>query len=77
MEKKEIKEEILSKMEIKIKDTLFYLPGEKIKGEVKIYPGFKLNMKNKKLNLKIKILQYEFWEYTDIKIDELKNVNKT
>jgi len=77
MEKKEIKEEILSKMDIKIKDTLFYLPGEMIKGEVKIYPGFKFNMKNKKLNLKMKILQYEFWENTDIKVDELKNVNKT
>ena len=77
MEKKEIKEEILSKMEINLKDTLFYMPGEIIKGEVTIYPGFKLNMKSKKIHLTMKILQYEFWEYTNIKVDELKNVYKT
>ena len=63
MYKKEIKEEILSKMEININDTLFYMPGETIKGEVKIFPEVKLNIKNKKVNLKLKIFQYEFWEY--------------
>ena len=77
MYKKEIKEEILSKMEININDTLFYMPGETIKGEVKIFPEVKLNVENKKVNLKLKILQYEFWEYNNTEVKELNNINKT
>ena len=77
MEKSEIKEEILSEIKIDIDETLFYIPGETIKGTIKLSPGFKLNIKDNILNFKLKLLQYEFWEYTNIKVTELKNVYKT
>jgi hypothetical protein len=76
MKKSEISEELMTKIKIEL-DTLFYMPGEAIKGTIKLYPGFKLQIKNNKLHLKLKILQYEFWEYTNMKIDELKNIYKT
>ena len=77
MEKSEIKKEILSEIKIDIDETLFYIPGETIKGTIKLYPGFKLNIKNNLLNFKLKLLQYEFWDYANIKVSELKNVYKT
>ncbi len=77
MHKSEISEEILSKIKIEIKDTLFYMPGETLKGTIKLYPGIKFNIKNNILNFKIKLVQYEFWEYNNIKLKELKNVYKT
>ena len=77
MEKSEIKEEILSEITIDLDETLFYIPGETIKGTIKLYPGFKLNIKNNLLNFKLKLLQYEFWDYANIKVSELKNVYKT
>ena len=76
MKKSEIEEELMSKIKIEL-DTLFYMPGEKIKGIIKIYPGFKIKIKNNILNLKLKLLQYEFWDYTNIQADELKNIYKT
>jgi len=76
MKKSEIKEELISKIKIEL-ETLFYMPGEKIKGIIKIYSGIKIEVKNNILNLKLKFLQYEFWDYTNIKIDELKNIHKT
>jgi len=76
MKKSEIEEELISKIKIEL-DTLFYMPGEKIKGIIKIYPGIKIEIKNNILNLKLKLLQYEFWDYTNIKTDELKNIHKT
>ena len=77
MNKSEIKDELISKTKIELKDTLFYMPGETLKGTIKLYPGIKLETKNNKLHLKLKIFQYEFWEYTNIEIDELKNIYKT
>ena len=71
MKKSEIKEELISKIKIEL-ETLFYMPGEKIKGIIKIYPGIKIEVKNNILNLKLKFLQYEFWDYKNIQIDELK-----
>jgi len=76
MKKSEIEDELISKIKIEL-DTLFYMPGEKIKGIIKIYPGIKLEIKNNILNLKLKLLQYEFWDYTKIQTDELKNIHKT
>ena len=76
MKKSEIEEELMSKIKIEL-DTLFYMPGEKIKGTIKIYPGIKIEIKNNILNLKLKLLQYEFWDYTNIQTDELKNIYKT
>ena len=74
MEKAEIKNEILSKIKIEL-DTLFYMPGRIIKGNIKINPELKL--KNNKINLKLKLIQYEFWEYNNIQIDELNYIYKT
>ena len=76
MKKSEISEELITKIKIEL-DTLFYIPEETIKGTIKLYPGIKLETKNNKLHLKLKIFQYEFWEYTNIEIDELKNIYKT
>lgn len=73
MKKTEIQNEILSKIEIEL-DTLFYMPGRTIKGNIKINPELKL--KNNKINLKLKLIQYEFWEYNNTQIDELKNIYK-
>ena len=77
MNKSEISKEILSQIFIEIEDTLFYVPGETVKGTIKIFPGVKLNINDNQLNFKLKLLQYEFWEYlTEEKID-FKNVYKT
>ena len=76
MKKSEIEEELISKIKFEL-DTLFYMPGEKIKGIIKIYPGIKIEIKNNTLNLNLKLLQYEFWDYTNIQADELKNIHKT
>ena len=76
MKKSEIEDELISKIKIEL-DTLFYMPGEKIKGIIKIYPGIKIEIKNNILHLKLKLIQYEFWDYTNIQTDELKNINKT
>ncbi len=73
MKKTEIQNEILGKIEIEL-DTLFYMPGRTIKGNIKINPELKL--KNNKINLKLKLIQYEFWEYNNTQIDELKNIYK-
>ena len=78
MNKSEITKDIISRIEIEIDETLFYMPGEKIKGTIKLFPTFKLNIKDNLLHFKIKLLQYEFWEYSNIKeVNELKNIYKT
>lgn len=77
MNKSEISKEILSKLKIEIEDTLFYMPGEIIKGTIKLYPGVKYNINDNILHFKLKLIQYEFWEYNNMKITELKNVYKT
>ena len=75
MNKVDIKEDLLSNIEIELEDTLFYIPGEIIKGTIKLKPKLKLNIK--KLNLNLKLLQYEFWEYINTEIKEFKNVYKS
>lgn len=77
MNKSEITKEILSQIKIEIDETLFYMPGETIKGTIKLFPGFKLDIKDNILHFKIKLVQYEFWDYTNLKANELKNVYKT
>ena len=77
MEKCEINEEIISKINLEIKDSLFYMPGEKINGKINLSPEIKLNIKSNKLHFILKLIQYEFWDYTDVNIKELKNIYKT
>ena len=77
MNKSEIEEELISKLKIELKETLFYMPGETLTGMIKLQPGIKLKIKDNKLHLNKKFIQYEFWEYNNIKIDELKNIYKT
>ena len=48
MKKSELNEELISKIKIKIQNTLFYMPGETLKGIINIYPGVKLRIKNNK-----------------------------
>ena len=76
MEKYEIIEEILSEIKIELDETLFYIPGEAIKGKIKLYPGVKINIKDNILHFTIKLLQFEFWEYNNTKTAELKNIHK-
>ena len=75
MKKEDINFELISKIEIKVEDTLFYMPGEIIKGKIIINPKYKV--KDKIFHLTLKIIQYEFWEYNNIEIEELKNIYKT
>ena len=51
------------------------MPGETIKGKIIINPKYK--MKDKVFHLTIKLIQYEFWEYNNKEIEELKNIYKT
>ena len=77
MKKEDINYELISKIEIQIEDTLFYIPGETIKGKIILNPKYRLKMKDKFLHFSLKIMQYEFWEYTNIEINELKNIYST
>ena len=77
MKETEIKEEILSKLKINIEESLFYMPGETIKGTIELNPSLKMEIKNNILHFKLKIFQCEFWEYLNTEIHELKNIYKT
>ena len=77
MKKEDINYELISKIEIQIEDTLFYIPGETVKGKIILNPKYRLKMKDKFLHFSLKIMQYEFWEYTNIEINELKNIYST
>ena len=77
MNKSEITNEILSKIKIDIDETLFYVPGETVKGTIKIFPAINLKLKDNMLHFKLKLIQYEFWEYANVKLTELKNIYKT
>ena len=77
MNENEVKEEILSKLKINLEDSLFYMPGETIKGTIELNPSFKMKIKNNILHFKLKIFQCEFWEYLNTEIHELKNIYKT
>ena len=75
MKKEDINYELISKIEIKVDDTLFYMPGEVIKGKIILNPQYKT--KDTVFHLTLKVAQYEFWEYNNTQIDELKNIYKT
>lgn len=77
MHKSEIAKETLFKIKIDINETLFYMPGETVKGTIKFSPEIKFNAKDKNLHFKIKLIQYEFWDYSNVKVTELKNIYKT
>ena len=77
MKKEDINYELISKIEIQIEDTLFYIPGETVKGKIILNPKYRLKMNDKFLHFSLKIMQYEFWEYTNIEINELKNIYST
>lgn len=74
MKKEDINDEIMSKIEIQLEETLFYLPGETIKGKIILNPKYKMKIKNQILHLSFKLNQYEFWEYNQKEIKELKNI---
>ena len=74
MKKEDINYELISKIEIKVDDTLFYMPGEVIKGKIILNPQYKT--KDNVFHLTLKVSQYEFWEYNNTQIDELKNIYK-
>ena len=75
MKKEDINYELISKIEIQVQDTQFYLPGETIKGNIILNPQYKI--KEKLLHLTLKITQYEFWDYITEKPEELKNIYTT
>ena len=77
MKKSELKEEIFSKINLEIGDSLFYMPGEKIKGQIKLNQGLKISVLGNKLHFNIKLVQYEFWDYLNMDVKELKNIYKT
>ena len=77
MKKEDINYELISKIEIQLEDTLFYMPGETINGKIIINPKYRTRIQDKILHLTLKIMQYEFWEYTNIEIEELKNIYQT
>ena len=77
MNKSEINKEILSVIKIDLDETLFYIPGETVKGKIKLFPTINLKLKDHTIRFKLKLIQYEFWEYANIKITELKNIYKT
>ena len=74
MKKEEINNEFISKIEIKIEDTLFYMPGESIKGLIILNPKYQIKLNDTTLHLTLKIMQYEFWDYSNQEINELKNI---
>ena len=77
MKKEDILHEFISKIEIKIEDTLFYIPEETIKGSILINPTYQMDIKDKLLHLSLKLMQYEFWERASVKIEEIKNIHIT
>ena len=77
MNKSEINKEILSVIKIDLDETLFYIPGETVKGKIKLFPTINLKLKDHTIHFKLKLIQYEFWEYSNVKLTELKNIHKT
>ena len=45
MKKEEINSELISNIKIQVEETLFYIPGEIIKGKIKINPKYKIKDK--------------------------------
>ena len=66
MSKEGINFELTSNIEIQVQETLFYLPGEIIIGNIFINPKSQINHKENLLHLSLKIMKYEFWNYSNI-----------
>ena len=62
-----------STLEIELEDSQFYMPGEVIRGSIKLNPD---NPKDY-YEVKLKLIQYEFWDYINTSLLELNKVNKT
>ena len=77
MKKEDINYEFISKIEINLDNTIFYVPGEIIKGKININPKYQMKINDTNLHINLKIMQYEFWDFSNQKIKELKNVNIT
>ena len=77
MKKEDINYEFISKIEISLDDSIFYIPGEIIKGKININPKYQMKINGTTLHLTFKIMQYEFWDYSNQEINELKNINIT
>ena len=77
MKKEDINNEFISKIEIQVDDTLFYMPGETIKGTILLNPKYQMKLKGQMLNLSLKIMQYEFWQYENKQAEEIKNIYTT
>ena len=61
-------------------NSAFYIPGELIKGIIKMNkPKIFKNLDTGvyRININLKLIQYEFWEYSNEKIEEFKNIYKT
>ena len=60
-------------------NSVFYIPGELIKGIIKMNkPKIFKNLDTGvyRININLKLIQYEFWEYSNEKIEEFKNIYK-
>ena len=68
MKKEDINDELISKIELQVEETLFYLPGSIIKGKIIIIPKYRMQIKNQILHLTLKLNQYEFWDYNQKEI---------
>ena len=77
MKKENINYEFISKIEINLDDTIFYVPGEIIKGKININPKYQMKINDTNLHITLKIMQYEFWDYSNQEIKEIKNINIT
>ena len=77
MKKENINYEFISKIEINLDNSIFYVPGEIIKGKININPKYQMKINDTNLHITLKIMQYEFWDYSNQEIKELKNVNIT
>jgi len=51
MKKKDINYEFISKIEIKLDDTIFYVPGETIKGKININPEYQMKINDYSLHI--------------------------
>lgn len=60
-----------SSLEIELEDSQFYIPGEVIRGSIKLNPD---NPKDY-YEIKLKLIQYEFWDYVNTSFLELNKVN--
>jgi len=54
MKKKDINYEFISKIEIKLDDTIFYIPGETIKGKININPKYQMKINDDSLHITLK-----------------------